>query len=64
MTSNLFFKTDGAEKYPRPIYIRDFAAMSFGKLMVLLITSIWNACLFHFLAWLHPSFKKYFAGHD
>ena len=38
--------------------------MPFGKLMVLLITSIWNACLFHSLAWLHPPVEKYFAGPD
>ena len=30
--------------------------------MVLFETSIWNACLFHFLAWFQPPVTKYFAG--
>ena len=35
--------------------------MPFGKLIVLLITSFWNVCSCHFLAWLHPLVKRYFA---
>ena len=56
MTDKLFFIAGGAEKYPGPTYFQDFA------LMVLLAASIWNACLFHFLAWFHPPVRKYFAG--
>ena len=64
MTGNCFFKADGAGDHPGPKYFQDFAPMPFGKLMVLLITSIWNACLFHFLAWLHHPVKKYSADPD
>ena len=48
-TSKLFFRADVGE-HPGPTYFRDFALMPFEKFMVLLITNIWNACLFHFLA--------------
>ena len=65
MTSELFFTVDGAGEHPGPTYIWDIAPMPFWKhIMVLLINSIWNACFFHFLAWLHSPFKKYFAGPD
>ena len=64
MTSKLFFTADGAEKHPGPTYFRDLAQMPIGKLVVLLISSIWNTCLLHFLTWLHSPFKKYFAGPD
>ena len=64
MIGQLFFTADGGGKHPGPTYFRDFAPIPFGKLMVLLITSIWNVCLFHFIAWLHPHGKKYFPGPD
>ena len=64
MIGKLFFTADGGGKHPGPTYFRDFAPIPFGKLMVLLITSIWNVCLFHFIAWLHPHGKKYFPGPD
>ena len=64
MTSKLFFTADGAGERLGPTYFWDFASMHFGKLMVLFITSILNTCLFHFLVWLHPPFKKYFASPD
>ena len=51
-------KSNGAGEHPRPTYFRDFAPMPFGKLMELLITSIWHACLFHFLTWLDSPFKS------
>ena len=60
----LVFKEDAAGEHLGPTYFQVFAPMSFGKLMVHLTISIWNACLFRFLAWLHPPFKKYFAGTD
>ena len=60
--SKLFFTADGAGVYPGPTYFRDFAPMPFGKRVVLLLTSIWNTSFLHFLAWLHPRFKKYFDG--
>ena len=62
MTSKLFFTADGAGEHPGPTYFWDFDPKPFGKIMMLLINSIWNACLFLFLAWLHPPFKQYFAG--
>ena len=58
----VFFTADGAGEHPVPAYFRDFVPIPFGKLMVHLITSIWNACLIQFLAWPHPPLKKYFAG--
>ena len=64
MTSKMFFMADGAGEHPGTTHLRDFTPMPFVKLMVLFITSILNASLFHFLAWLHPPFKKYFADPD
>ena len=58
------FMADGTGEHPGPTYFRDFALMSFGTLMLLLIPCVWNAHLFHFLAWLSPPFKYYFAGPD
>ena len=40
MTRKLYFNADGAGEHPGPTYFWDFAPMSFGKLMVLRITSI------------------------
>ena len=64
MTGKLFFTADGAGEHLGPTYFRDFTAMPFGKLMVLLISSSWNACLFYFLALLHPPVKRYFTSPD
>ena len=64
MTSKLLFTEDGAGEHPGPTYLRDFAPVPLGKLMMLLITSKWNACLLHLLTWLLPPFKNYFAGPD
>ena len=44
------FMADETGEHPGPTYFRDFALMSFGTLMLLLIPCIWNAYLFHFLA--------------
>ena len=65
MTSNLFFFTgDAGGEHPEPTYFWDFAPTLFGELMVLLITCISNAYLFHFLAWLPPPVKKHFGRAD
>ena len=46
MTDKLFlFTAEGGGEHLGPTYFRDFALMLFAKIMVLLITSIWNACL-------------------
>ena len=50
MTGKLFFTADGAGEHPGPINFWDFAPMSFGKLMLLLIPCIWYAYLFQVLA--------------
>ena len=57
-----FFTTDEAGEHPGRTYIRNLVPMPFRKRMGLLITSIWNGCLFYFIAWLHIHVKKYFAG--
>ena len=48
----VFFTGDGEGEHPGPTYFSDFVPMSFGELTVLLITCIWYAYLFQFLAWL------------
>ena len=58
MTGKLIFYGRWGREHLGPTYFRDFAPIPFGKLMVLLITSIWNTGLFHFLAWLHPPVKS------
>ena len=54
MTDKLIFTEDRGGVHPGPTHFRDFAPMPFWKLMVLLKIGIWNAYLFHFLAWLPP----------
>ena len=58
ISDNFVFMKDVAREHPGPAYVRDFARMSFGKLMMLLIACIWNAYLFQFLAWLTLLFKN------
>ena len=47
-----FFTGEGRGGHLGPTYFRDLTAIPFGEHMVLLETCIWNAYLFHFLAWL------------
>ena len=54
------FTADGVGEHPEPTFFWYFAPMSFGKIMVLPIAIIGNACLFPFLASLHLPVKKYF----
>ena len=45
-----FFGGNGGGERPGLTYFPDFAPMSFGELMVLVIGWMWIAYLFHFLA--------------
>ena len=55
MTGKLFFYSKWGRRTSPTLL---FSALCFNASMVLLITSIWNICLFHIIARLHPPFKS------